>query len=101
MLRPCLCACLAVLTARSLPAQRSDGWSSHGHDLGGQRCSPLTAIDTDTVRRLVPKWTYHIGVSATFQATPIVVNRTMYDSLPYALFGFTQGDIVLAFGLAE
>ena len=38
--------------------------------------------------------------SATFQATPIVVNRTMY-SLLYALFGFTQGDIVMAFGLAE
>jgi PQQ-dependent dehydrogenase (methanol/ethanol family) len=65
-------------------AQASAGWPLHGHDLGGGRYSPLAEIDTATVRRLVPKWTYHSGVAATFQATPIVVGTVMYVSLPFS-----------------
>ncbi len=76
--------CLSLVLAAPAAAQRADEWALHGHDLGGQRYSPLTAIDTGTVRRLVPKWTYHSGVSATFQATPIVVAGTMYVSLPFS-----------------
>jgi PQQ-dependent dehydrogenase (methanol/ethanol family) len=59
-------------------------WPLHGHDAAGQRHSPLTQVDTLTVRRLVPKWTWHSGVSATFQATPIVVDGIMYVSLPFS-----------------
>ena len=58
--------------------EAQDGWSLHGHDLGGRRFSPLAAIDTVTVEHLVPLWTYHSGVTATFQATPIVVDSVMY-----------------------
>jgi PQQ-dependent dehydrogenase (methanol/ethanol family) len=76
--------CLSLVLAAPVAAQRADEWTLHGHDLGGQRYSPLTAVDTGTVRRLVPKWTYHSGVSATFQATPIVVAGTMYVSLPFS-----------------
>jgi PQQ-dependent dehydrogenase (methanol/ethanol family) len=75
-----LCLCLASPAA----AQHPEEWPLHGHDLGGQRFSPVTAIDTGTVRRLVPKWTYHSGVAATFQATPIIANGVMYVSLPYS-----------------
>ena len=61
-----------------------DGWSLHGHDLGGQRYARLTAINAETVSGLVPKWTYHSGVTATFQTTPIVVDGVMYVSLPFS-----------------
>ncbi|HEX3274907.1 MAG TPA: PQQ-binding-like beta-propeller repeat protein, partial [Gemmatimonadales bacterium] len=66
----------------SVASAQADGWTLHGHDLGGQRFSPLAAIDTATVARLSPAWTFHTGVVATFQATPIVVGGTMYVSLP-------------------
>ena len=74
----------ALLASVPLPAaaQTADGWPLHGHDLGGQRYSPLVEIDTASVGRLVPKWTYHSGVTATFQATPIVVDTVMFVSLP-------------------
>lgn len=71
---------LALPTA--LLAQRPAEWALHGHDLGGQRYSPLRTIDTLTVARLAPAWTWHSGIKATFQATPIVVDGVMYVSLP-------------------
>ena len=73
-----------LLLVSPATAQSSAGWPLHGHDLGGQRFSPLAAIDTGNVRRLVPKWTYHSGVTATFQATPIVLDDVMYVSLPFS-----------------
>ena len=42
--------CLSLVLAAPAAAQRADEWALHGHDLGGQRFSPLTAIDTGTVR---------------------------------------------------
>jgi PQQ-dependent dehydrogenase (methanol/ethanol family) len=59
-------------------------WALHGHDLGGQRHSPLAQIDTGNVARLVPRWTWHSGVKATFQTTPIVVDGVMIASLPFS-----------------
>jgi PQQ-dependent dehydrogenase (methanol/ethanol family) len=78
-----LTACLALLPSLAA-AQDARGWPLHGHDLGGQRYSPLTAIDTATVRRLAPAWTFRTGVAATFQATPIVLDTVMYLSLPFS-----------------
>ncbi len=79
---------IAILLAAAVPAaalgQDSDAWPLHGHDLGGQRYSPLAAINTTTVTRLVPKWTWHSGVTATFQATPIEVDGVLYVSLPFS-----------------
>ena len=67
-----------------LAAQASGDWALHGHDLGGQRHALHRQIDTLSVARLEPKWTYHSGVKATFQATPIVVDGIMYVSLPFS-----------------
>lgn len=76
---------LLALAALPAPALAQAGaWPLHGHDLGGQRFSPLTTINTTTVSRLVPKWTWHSGVTATFQATPIVVDGVIYVSLPFS-----------------
>ena len=88
MLRPrAFAAALAALlfAACAMPVGRVDAdWALHGRDLGGQRRSPLARIDVHNVAQLVPKWTYHSGVAATFQATPIVVDGTMFVSLPYS-----------------
>ena len=77
---------LIFLCAIAAPAcaHTDDDWALHGHDLAGKRYSPLVQIDTGTVARLVPKWIYHSGVTATFQATPIVAGGTMYVSLPFS-----------------
>ena len=74
---------LAALPSTAL-AQATGSWSLHGHDLGGQRYSLLTAVNPATVSGLVPKWTYHSGVTATFQTTPIVVDGVMFVSLPFS-----------------
>ncbi|MBA3895119.1 MAG: PQQ-binding-like beta-propeller repeat protein, partial [Gemmatimonadales bacterium] len=76
---------LWVLAAGSpSSAQTPAGWPLHGLDLGGRRYSPLTEIDTASVPRLAPLWTYRSGVEATFQATPIVIDSVMYVSLPFS-----------------
>jgi alcohol dehydrogenase (cytochrome c) len=84
--RPLFRALLAalVLLPSHAAAQADSGWALHGHDLGGQRFSPLAEVDTATVTRLRPLWTWHSGVTATFQTTPIVADSTMYVSLPFS-----------------
>ena len=79
-----LLATLQAVAGSPARAQDTSGWPLHGLELGGGRYSLLTAIDTATVRGLVPAWTYHSGVTATFQATPIVVGGTMFVSLPFS-----------------
>lgn len=61
----------------------SNDWPSYGRDYSNQRFSPLQQINRDNVAQLAPRWTYHSGVKATFQATPIVVDGIMYLSLPF------------------
>jgi len=77
---------LVLATARVGPAhaQSSQGWALHGHDLGGQRFATLALIDTTNVAQLAPAWSWHSGVKATFQTTPIVVDTVMYVSLPFS-----------------
>jgi quinoprotein glucose dehydrogenase len=67
-------------------------WPTYGNDPGGMRYSPLTQIDRDNVTRLRVVWTYHTGdvadgsrtpVRSAFEATPIVVDHTMYFSTPF------------------
>ena len=84
MRRAALSCFLALLVGRPAAAQAGAEWRLHGFDLSGRRFSPLAAIDTASVARLVPRWTYHSGVTATFQATPIVADGVMYVSLPFS-----------------
>lgn len=71
-------------------------WPSYGNTAGGTRYSPLTQIDRRNVEYLEPAWTYHTGdVSdgeegapaankSAFQATPIVVDGTMYVATAFS-----------------
>ncbi len=58
-------------------------WPTYGLDYTNQRHSVIDKINTGNVKKLVRAWSYESGVKATFQATPIMVNKTLYLSLPF------------------
>lgn len=58
-------------------------WPVYGGDYTNQRLSPLTQINTDNVKNLSLAWEFKTGVSASFQATPIVRDGVMYVALPF------------------
>lgn len=64
-------------------------WQTSGHDLGGQRYSPLTQINKANVSDLKIAWTYHLtpqgytGRPRLDEAIPIVVGNHMYIASSY------------------
>ena len=58
-------------------------WMTYGRNYANQRFSPLDQINRRTVLDLAPRWIYQTGVSATFQATPLVVDGVLYLSMPF------------------
>ncbi|MGE5730694.1 MAG: pyrroloquinoline quinone-dependent dehydrogenase [Gemmatimonas sp.] len=77
-------------STRALTAQSTSGeWSAYGHDAAGTRYSPLSQITRDNVTRLVVAWTYRTGDTAhtrqtvKFEATPLMVDGTLYLSTPF------------------
>ena len=68
------------------------GWSVYGGDAGGTRYSSLTQVTRENIAKLKPVWTYHTGAlnpqtrlneKAAFEATPILVDGTLYLSTPF------------------
>jgi quinoprotein glucose dehydrogenase len=65
-------------------------WPTYGHDPGGQRFSPLTAINPANVSSLKIAWTYRTGDAyqpkdgrpTAFEATPLYVDETLFLSTP-------------------
>jgi quinoprotein glucose dehydrogenase len=87
-------AALAAMAAQQ-PNQLVE-WPVYGGDPGGMRYSRLTDINRDNVTRLTSAWTWATGEApvaqtdstkaarpGTFQATPLMVNDTLYLSTPY------------------
>src|SRR3546814_15814486 len=88
--------CLASAFMFAVLAVRADSgstaqWPEIGNAAGGDRYSPLTAIDKYNVVRLKPKWIYHHGdfskgengAGATaFEVTPLMIDRTRYFCKP-------------------
>jgi quinoprotein glucose dehydrogenase len=81
---------LAALALASLHAQEI-GWIAYGRDVEGTRYLPSTGINRENVAQLEPAWTYRTGEAdpgfatrkpASFQATPLVVDGTMYIGTP-------------------
>ena len=59
-------AALAMLAGGAFAAdslKQSTDWQTSGHDLGGQRYSPLTQITQNNVARLQPAWSIHLTMS--------------------------------------
>ncbi len=83
---PLVNAVLAAIVATGCAwrAAGADGdWPLHGLDYANTRHSPFAQIDRDAVAGLARRWVYRTGIAATFQATPIVVDGTMYLSTPF------------------
>ncbi len=84
---PLLACCLILASCTNIPNQSSSqiktDWPSFGRDYTNQRMSPLTQINPQNVKNLGLAWKFKSGVSASFQATPIVTGGVMYVALPY------------------
>ncbi len=83
-------AFLSITTLLIFAAENGD-WPTYGHDPGGQRFSPLTAINRTNVKSLKVAWTYRTGDAyapkdgskpTQFEATPLYVDGTLYLSTP-------------------
>ncbi|GLR27094.1 pyrroloquinoline quinone-dependent dehydrogenase [Limnobacter litoralis] len=75
--------CVAASLAVAATAGADTDWPVFGGNWQHQRHSELTQINVHNVNRLEPAWTFDTKVSGSFQATPIVVGRVMYVSLPF------------------
>ncbi len=78
----------------------ADDWAFYGGDPGGLKYSALADIDRDNVARLVAAWSWETGeepipgprapvagvriAPGVFEATPLVVNDTMWVVTPYS-----------------
>jgi PQQ-dependent dehydrogenase (methanol/ethanol family) len=77
---------LSLVTAcstQSKLAEQTYEWPNFGRDYTNQRLSPLTQINQKNVKDLKLTWQFKSGVTASFQATPVVTNGVMYVALPY------------------
>ncbi len=79
---------LLLFAAACTSTTSNNDWPAYANG-GGTRYSALTDIDRSSVGRLQVAWTYHTGESkfekeseqkSTFEATPIVVDGTLYIS---------------------
>ena len=80
-----------TLAVAALGASDVD-WRAYGRDPGGTRYSPASQITRENVAQLHQAWEYHTGAltpathnneKAAFEATPILVDGTLYLSTPY------------------
>lgn len=75
------------------PATPADTeWPTYGNDPGGSRYAGVTELTPDNVADLAVAWTYRTGdlgegypsrERMAFEATPILLDRTLYLSTPY------------------
>src|SRR5438270_5621409 len=85
--------CLTLpLIARAQGSSAAGEWAAYGRDAGNTRYTPLTRITRDNVSHLIVAWTYrtgemdstryHIHRDPRFEATPLMVDGTLYLSTP-------------------
>ena len=86
---PALLLVLGTLAQHSPLASQSPDWPAYGRDRGGERFSPLRAIQRGNVRRLAIAWEYSTGEAGppfrqevSLEATPLVFRGVMYLSTP-------------------
>jgi quinoprotein glucose dehydrogenase len=87
---------IALACSRAVPVPPGGpiaGWPEYGGTAGGTRHSPLTQITPENVGALEVAWVHHsgdiedgthgMGMRSSFQATPILVNDTLYFCTPF------------------
>lgn len=82
--------CVRAGAAQEVVETRTE-WDSYGGDPGGSRYADIAQINRGNVARLKTAWTYRTGElgagfkrqgKLTFEATPILVNGSLYLSTP-------------------
>jgi len=82
----------ALFLLLSLTTAADIDWSAYGRDAGGTRFSPAAQITRQNVMQLKQAWEFHTSAlkpdthlksSAAFEATPILVDGTLYLSTPF------------------
>lgn len=75
-------------------SQQNIEWPNYGNDKGGQRCAPISQITKQNIQGLEVAWTFRtqedaqyekapwLRDKAAFEATPIMINQTLYFSSP-------------------
>ena len=60
----------------------ADSWPGFHGDYSGRRHSPLTQVNTSTVKNLTVAWTFQTGLPQPIKATPILVDGILYFTMP-------------------
>ena len=55
----------------------ANNWRMVGRDYMSTRFSPLKQVNTKSVKRMVPKWTFSFGVLDAQNTTPLIHNGIM------------------------
>jgi quinoprotein glucose dehydrogenase len=83
------CVALCLFTHAVLAADASGDWPNYGRTPGGDRHSPLKQIDRANVSQLELAWEFKTGEAGVetgnpiaLEATPLVVDGTMYLATP-------------------
>ena len=69
-------------SAMRLALADSGSWASYGRDYTNQRYSPLAQLTAANVTGLRLAWSYHTGLPQAFEASPVIIDGTMYVSTP-------------------
>ncbi len=84
--------CTMALACGALLRATDAGWPAYGGDAGGTRYSAAAQVNRINVAKLHVAWTYHTGAlspktdlneKAAFEATPILIDGTLYVSTPF------------------
>jgi quinoprotein glucose dehydrogenase len=79
----------AKLSAQDQALSKRGEWTAYGHDALASRYSPLEQITRENVKGLQVAWTYRTGDTThtrqptKFEATPLMVDGTLYLSTPF------------------
>lgn len=76
---------LAVALACGTGSADSLQWPQHGRDAAEQRFSPLARVHTGNVQQLGLAWTHAFREPRGVEATPVVVDGTMYVTGPWSV----------------
>ena len=78
-------------TATSAPAQPdlaklTDSWPTYNGDYSGRRYSPLTKVNTTTVKQLQSAWSFRVDTTTAggrrISSTPLMVDGVLYFTVP-------------------
>lgn len=83
-------AIILCLSSASGAGPAGSDWPSYGHDPGGQRFSPLDAINRANVASLRVAWTFRTGDAyqppngraTAFESTPLYIDGMLYVTTP-------------------